>query len=104
MTSVTMQIVRRLLLKIPAHPSPLVGEGREGGTRSDRSERAAIPSGNKEDSPVIPSLVLSYAFSREGGPLPPSPTLPHEGGEGDLGLYTGPTIISSESAPSRTQP
>jgi hypothetical protein len=55
-------------------PSPLVGEGREGGTAPRRDAREAISSGYKE-----------------GGPVPPSPALPHKGGEGMVALAEGGT-------------
>ena len=51
------------------NPSPLVGEGREGGKRFARSAREAI-----------------LICNGEGGPLPPSPALPHKGGEGRVAL------------------
>jgi xanthine dehydrogenase accessory factor len=52
------------------HPSPLVGEGREGGTAFRRNARAANSSAA---SPLVT--------------IPPSPTLPHKGGEGGLSWH-----------------
>jgi ATP-dependent Lhr-like helicase len=51
------------------HPSPLVGEGREGGLRPERDAREATCS--------VPQAHI---------PIPPSPTLPHKGGEGRSSL------------------
>ncbi len=52
------------------HPSPLVGEGREGGTAFRRNARGANSSAA---SPLVT--------------IPPSPALPHKGGEGGLSWH-----------------
>ncbi len=49
-------------------PSPLVGEGREGGTHPKDAREAIL-----SDAPTLVAI-------------PPSPTLPHKGGEGRFAL------------------
>ncbi|HEY8565453.1 MAG TPA: isoleucine--tRNA ligase [Beijerinckiaceae bacterium] len=78
----------------PLSPSPLEGEGREGGALGQTDTAS--------DHPTSPGASASSEPSLSTPGLPPSPTLPRKGGEGTASLGTTP--LGTVAWPSNQEP